>query len=102
MNKNNIYLSAWQDFFNLLKSVATTPYLNDFLDLFLTDTEKNAIALRSSLVKELLVNKKKQREIAQDLHISIAKITRGSNYIKRINPKFKKFLQERLLSIKKL
>jgi len=66
------------------------------LDLFLTADEKANLSMRYLIVAELLKGNKTQREIAKELNVSIAKITRGSNELKRMNATFLKYLEERL------
>jgi TrpR family trp operon transcriptional repressor len=42
-----------------------------------------------------LARKKPQRQIAADLQVSIAKITRGSNELKRMKESFLEFLKSK-------
>ena len=70
--------------------------LSLLLDLFLTPEEKTDLIRRFLIIKELFRNEKTQRQIAHDLHVSIAKITRGSNELKRTNRKLLSYLQEKL------
>ncbi len=87
---------GWKDFIGLCLSIKDPKMLTEMFDLLLTPEEKESIALRTLIVKELLSQEKPQREMAKDLNVSIAKITRGSNAIKRMNAKFLKFVQEHL------
>ena len=64
-------------------------------DLFLTPEEREDLERRFLIIQELIKGKKTQRQIAKDLNVSIAKITRGSNELKRINPNLLRFLKER-------
>jgi TrpR family trp operon transcriptional repressor len=66
-------------------------------DLFLTPEEILDLEKRFLIIKELLSNKKTQRQIAKSLNVSIAKITRGSNELKRIDPKLLLYLKDKLL-----
>lgn len=66
------------------------------LDLFLTADEKTDLETRFLIVKELLKEEKTQRQIAKEFNVSIAKITRGSNELKRMNPKLIVYLKEKL------
>ena len=61
-------------------------------DLFLTKAEQEDIALRYNIITELLSGKKTQREIAKEFHVSIAKITRGSNALRITDQKIKKII----------
>lgn len=89
---------GWQQFLNLCKQLKNENQLNEFFDLFLTIEERNAIKDRCILIRELLKGEKTQREIAADFNISIAKISRGSNYLKTISNDLRKFLAKQLLS----
>jgi TrpR family trp operon transcriptional repressor len=64
--------------------------------LFLTIEEKEAMAARFLIVKALLEGKMPQREIAKTYKVSIAQITRGSNALKIIDAKLRKFLEKQL------
>jgi TrpR family trp operon transcriptional repressor len=83
---------GWWKFIKLCRQCKTERELDRLLHFFLTLTEKEAIDRRVKLVKELLSGENPQRIIAQDLNISIAKITRGSNQLKIIDNKLKRFL----------
>ena len=88
---------GWREFLKLCLDTKSPKQLNELLELFLTTEERSAIALRVKLIQELLRNKKTQRDIASDLEISIAKITRGSNALKIIPDSLKQFLEKDLL-----
>ena len=62
-------------------------------DVFLTAEERNAIDGRFAIVKELLSKNLTQREISAKHKVSIAKVTRGSNDLKRLNSKAIEFLK---------
>ncbi|MCB1826872.1 MAG: trp operon repressor [Coxiellaceae bacterium] len=83
---------GWDNFLTLCRQAKTPSQLNELLELFLTVEERNAIGLRVQLISELMKGDKTQREIAADLKISIAKITRGSNALKIVSASLKKFL----------
>ena len=70
--------------------------LSQLFDLLLTPEEKESLALRCLIIEELLKQKKTQRDIAKDLQVSIAKITRGSNELKRMPDKLIAFLKEQV------
>ncbi len=53
-----------------------------FLTTLLTISEKTELIKRYRIIKELLENTKTQREMASDLQVSIANVTRGSNLLK--------------------
>ncbi len=79
---------GWQSFLALCHAQETNADLIHFFDLFLTDEEKQNLATRVLLIQALLENKLTQREIAKKLNVSIAKITRGSNMLKRMDKVF--------------
>lgn len=83
---------------NLLEfiSLEDKKNLKLLLDLFLTPEEKKDLGLRYLIVKDLLEGKKTQRAIAEELQVSIAKITRGSNELKRVSPKLLAYLKEKI------
>lgn len=83
---------SWNAFLTLCRATTSNEQLQDLLTLFLTAEEKNNINNRYLIIKALLENRKPQREIARELGVSIAKITRGSNYLKLIDQALKHFL----------
>lgn len=82
----------WQKFIKLCLKITTPKQLNDLFELLLTNGEKEDIAARLAIVIALLSSKKPQRELAKQLKISIAKITRGSNALRIADPKIKRLL----------
>ncbi len=70
--------------------------LESLFALFFTAEEKSGLGMRYWIIKDLMKNEKPQRQIAEDLQVSIAKITRGSNELKRMKPKFLAFLRENM------
>lgn len=83
-------------FINLCLHTKDKKELKKLFDLFFTSEEKSNIETRVLIVKELLQGKKSQREIANDLAISIAKITRGSNGLKLIDESSRNYLKRYL------
>ncbi len=88
--------SGWKDFIKLCRDVQDEVLVAELLDFLFTHEEKNNIATRILLVRELMSGEKTQREIAKDLKVSIAKITRGSNSLKRISPQLRRFLEREI------
>jgi len=78
---------GWQAFIKLCLNAKKSAALSTLLDLFLTPEEKLNIATRCLIVKGLLKEEETQRELAKRLNVSIAKITRGSNELKRQDKK---------------
>lgn len=92
MNKQR---KGWNEFVETCHTASDLKTLDSLFDFFLTPEEKNDLALRYLIVKELLRGKKTQRQIAQALNVSIAKITRGSNELKRCHFSLTTFLQKK-------
>ncbi len=78
------YEKGWKEFLTLCLATKNTKALNELFDLLITPEEKESLSMRSLIIKELISGKKTQRKIAEDLNVSIAKITRGSNALKRM------------------
>ncbi len=83
---------GWWAFLELCRGLKTTEQLNEFFDFFLTIEEKEDISSRVLISRELLKGEKTQRQIAKDLQVSIAKITRGSNSLKLTSDKLMKII----------
>ncbi len=93
MTEKNTDEEGWWPFLQLCSKVKTPERFAELFDLFLTIEERESIALRYVLVKALLEDNETQREIADRTHISISKITRGSNALKIVNNDFKEFVK---------
>lgn len=89
--------SGWEKFLKLCQDVSSTAELEQLLQLLLTHEEREQIATRVLLLKELLAKQKPQRKIAEELHVSIAKITRGSNALKHLSEQELEALTKRFL-----
>ena len=74
--------SYWQEFLGKLFQLKDKHELELFLQTFLTLSEKAELTNRYRIIKELLQNNKTQREIAKELKVSVANVTRGSNVLK--------------------
>lgn len=85
---------GWRRFLKLCQHAESLKQLEELFDCFLTIEEKENLATRYLLVKELLEKKKTQREIAEELGISISKLTRGSNTLKTISDSLRSFLEK--------
>ncbi|MES2122203.1 MAG: trp operon repressor [Chlamydiota bacterium] len=97
MRKGNVAEDGWQGFIKLCVETKNPKDLQELFDLFFTLEEKEALGLRMQLIRALLEHKRTQREISEDLNISISKITRGSNALKIINDRLKEYLKASLL-----
>jgi len=87
---------GWWKFIHLCKEMKSDDKLSALLDLLLTPQEKESIAMRCLIVRELLKEEKTQRDIAKNLNVSIAKITRGSNELKHFSKSFLDHLKSKL------
>lgn len=87
---------GWKGFLQLCLASKDEQVLSDLLTLFLTPEEKDSISMRYLIIEALLSKEKTQRQMAEELKVSIAKITRGSNELKRIEPDFKAYLEKEL------
>lgn len=90
MHHNN-----WELFIKLCRQAKKKDCLDLLLHFLLTPEERAQVSARVSLIQALL-QKTTQRDIAEQLGISISKITRGSNALKNIDPKLEEFLTEEL------
>lgn len=87
---------GWWCFLALCSELKSSEELNEFFNLFLTIEERRDLADRFLTVRDLLKGEKTQREIADELQVSIAKITRGSNSLKMIGERLRNFLIEHI------
>lgn len=88
--------TTWKSFIALCLECRDTDELSRLLDCFLTSEEKADIADRYLIIKGLLEEKKTQRDMSDTLGVSIAKITRGSNALKLVDPKLKEFMKKNM------
>lgn len=93
---SDIHQKAWNDFLTLCIEAKDKKTLALLFDLFLTPEEKTDLTSRYQIVKALLKKEKTQRQIAEDFNVSIAKITRGSNELKRINKIILDYLKDKI------
>jgi len=88
--------TGWRRFIKICLAAKNDKTLSSLFDLLLTHEERESIAMRYLIIEALLRQEKSQREMADNLHVSIAKITRGSNELKRMPEKLIAFLKENL------
>jgi len=86
----------WSLLKRLIIQAVHTEQLDTLLRFILTPEECQALPKRVVLIKNLLAGHTSQRAIAEKTGISIAKITRGSNELKRIDTNFKQWLVDQL------
>lgn len=88
---------GWRQFLEICEKVKTKERFEEFFDLFLTLEEKDDLGKRFQVIKALMRDDEPQRDISKRLHVSIFKITRGSNALKITKPKLKAFLKEHMI-----
>lgn len=86
--------SGWQGFLALCLKARSAEDLDKIFRLHLTQEEQQAVAMRYLIVRELIKGEKTQRDMARDLHVSIAKITRGSNSVKLIDQRLRDLITQ--------
>ena len=86
--------AGWRCFLNWCSGTQDPSLLTELFDCLLTPEEKESIETRCLIVQALLDQEKTQRQISEELKVSIAKITRGSNQLKRISPNLKSYLTD--------
>ncbi|MCL1073621.1 trp operon repressor [Shewanella dokdonensis] len=75
--------------------------LDCLFELLLTEDERQAIAGRLKVFQLLLDGSLSQRQIAADYGVSIATITRCSNYLKNMPPERREQIRQLILSASK-
>ncbi len=85
-----------KDLVKLFSQAEKKGLLNECLAYLFTPTELADLQKRLELTAALLGKAETQREIAKNHQVSIAKITRGSNELKRRSPEFRAFLTRSL------
>ena len=84
---------GWKMFLDLCLKTKKTSRLEELLNLFLTIEEKEHLASRMQIIKALLNDTLPQREISEEMKVSISQITRGSNALKIISDDLSQFLK---------
>lgn len=84
---------GWKMFLDLCLKTKKPSRLEELLNLFLTIEEKEHFSSRMQIIKALLEEKLSQREISDEMHVSISQITRGSNALKIVSDDLLKFLE---------
>lgn len=78
---------------SILATENKTDMINDFIIEILTKSEVETISKRWQILN-LLSKGKTQREIAQNLKVSLCKVTRGSQILKKKNSIIAKYLKK--------
>jgi TrpR family trp operon transcriptional repressor len=84
---------GWRMFLDLCLKTKKSSRLEELFNLFLTIEEKEHLSSRMQIIKALLSKKSSQREISDEMKVSISQITRGSNALKIISNDLLKFLE---------
>ena len=87
---------GWWRFLHACAELKTAEEIDAFFNLLLTIEERKDVADRYLIIRDLLKGDKTQRKMAEDLHVSIAKITRGSNSLKTIGETLRNFLMKKI------
>jgi TrpR family trp operon transcriptional repressor len=96
MRKESAGEDGWRAFIELCRTFKKAEELQELFDLFLTLEEKEDIDKRYTILKALLEENSTQREIAENLGVSISKITRGSNALKIISQHLREALKKKM------
>ncbi len=83
---------GWKMFLDLCLETKQSSRLEELFNLFLTIEEKEQLSSRMQIIQALLSEKLSQREISDEIKVSISQITRGSNALKIISDDLLKFL----------
>lgn len=87
---------GWGQFLYWCLQAEDEKTLDLLFDLLFTPEEKKDLATRCLIIQELLSQEHTQRDIAKDLKVSISKITRGSNELKRMKNELIRYVKENL------
>ncbi|OJU81033.1 MAG: Trp operon repressor [Chlamydia sp. 32-24] len=85
---------GWKMFLELCLKTKKSSRLEELFSLFFTIEEKEHLSSRMQIIKALLIDKLSQREISDEMKVSISQITRGSNALKIISKDLLKFLED--------
>ena len=96
MGQNNE--NGLEAFLSLCMKIKSLKQMRELFDLFFTPEELDALDGRYRIVCALLAAEDSQRTMADKLNVSIAKITRGSNGLKKIDGDLKSFLESECTS----
>ncbi len=88
--------TGWKQFLALCTNSDSPKLLDQLFDLLFTLDEKDQLNARCLIVKALLEGKLTQRQIAEELGVSISQITRGSNELKTVDKQLSEYLKIQL------
>lgn len=84
----------WRQLIGLFCKMQDPVEMEKLLLLFLTINEREYLVDRFRIIRALLQGTLTQREIAEQCHVSIAKITAGSNELKRTPVELKEMIKK--------
>ncbi|MBV7314206.1 trp operon repressor [Shewanella sp. NIFS-20-20] len=87
----------WNMAIDNLMGLTERHQLELWFELLMTEEERHAIAGRLRVFQLLLAAEKSQRQIAAELGVSIATITRCSNYLKHMPPQMRMQISQLIL-----
>lgn len=76
---------CWVQVIKLLQRQQDADALQVLMGVLLTQEEREAVGTRLAIMRALLAANESQREIARRIGVSIAKVTRCSNYLKTLS-----------------
>ena len=80
--KQTVYTKRFEDLITTLLKIKSKKEMNDFIKGILSPKELEEIPTRLAIVK-MLKQKVAQRQIAEELEVGIATVTRGSRELKK-------------------
>ncbi len=87
---------SWQQFLKITEKL-NTEELKLWFEVVLTPAEQDDIADRVCIIEALLKQEIPQRDMAAKLNVSISKITRGSNALRRMSTQKLQWLRRLVL-----
>ncbi|WP_282166644.1 trp operon repressor [Shewanella japonica] len=87
----------WESVIEKVLSYPDSDELNVLFQLLLTEEERSAVAGRLKVFQLLLQGELSQRQISADYQVSIATITRCSNYLKNMNNEHRELIRNMVL-----
>ena len=76
---------CWVQVIKLLQRQQDAQALQALMEVLLTREEREAVGTRLAIMRALLAANESQREIAGRIGVSIAKVTRCSNFLKTLS-----------------
>ncbi|WP_394200127.1 trp operon repressor [Shewanella waksmanii] len=89
--------AEWEQVVEKVEQQQQRESLQELFELLLTEDERSAVAGRLKVFQLLLQGELSQRQIAAQYQVSIATITRCSNYLKHMTPEQRQSIQALIL-----